>query len=62
MVAKIVSWVLGLGLMIMVIKIGIGLTMMMVVMMTDVMARLRSIAGWAVVPRMAPPPSQGGST
>ena len=24
--------------------------------------RLRSIAGWGVVPRMAPPPSQGGST
>ena len=23
---------------------------------------LRSIVGWGVVPRMAPPPSQGGST
>ena len=24
------------------------------------MVRLRSIAGWGVVPRIAPPPSQGG--
>ena len=30
------------------------------VMMNNVMARLMiSIAGWGVVPRMAPPPSQG---
>ena len=27
-----------------------------------VMARLINIAGWGVVPRMAPPASQGGST
>ena len=42
----------------------------MVEMMNGMMVRdhedarqaLRSIAGWGVVPRMAPPPSQGGST
>ena len=33
------------------------------VMMNNVMTRLMiNIAGWGVVPRMAPPPSQGGST
>ena len=37
----------------------IGLVMMTLVMMNDVMAILISIAGWGVVPRMAPPPSQG---
>ena len=31
------------------------------VMVNNLMARLMiSIAGWGVVPRMAPPPSQGG--
>ena len=27
--------------------------------MREIMCMLRSIAGWGVVPRMAPPPSQG---
>ena len=31
-------------------------------MVREMMNMLRSIAGWGVVPRMAPPPSQGGST
>ena len=31
-------------------------------MVREMMNMLRSIVGWGVVPRMAPPPSQGGST
>ena len=36
--------------------------MMKSMMVREMMNMLRSIAGWGVVPRMAPPPSQGGST
>ena len=31
-------------------------------MVREMMNMLRSIVGWGVVPRVAPPPSQGGST
>ena len=34
----------------------------MVMMEREIILMLRSIVGWGVVPRMAPPPSQGGST
>ena len=36
--------------------------MMIGMMVRENMKNKTSIAGWGVVPRMAPPPSQGGST
>ena len=38
------------------------LMMRLIAMKIEMVMALRSIAGWGVVPRMAPPPSQGGST
>ena len=38
------------------------LMMTLIVMKMEAVMVLRIIAGWGVVPKMAPPPSQGGST
>ena len=39
-----------------------GLMITLIAMKMETVMALRIIAGWGVVPRMAPPPSQGGST
>ena len=61
-----VLYILGLGLRMMIIMIKIDMVVMMrmmkSMMVRGMMNMLRSIAGWGVVPRMAPPPSQGDST
>ena len=72
MVVKRCCRFLGLGLMRMIMMMiddedrhGVMVEMMNGMMVRDhedARQALRSIAGWGVVPRMAPPPSQGGST